>query len=123
MSTNPQVPPHEADTGGRFTSNNAKEMGSRGAARREQNWQEKVTLHREELEKHAEAAIRSLGEILAGDAKDSDKLKAAQTVLDRVGLGPHSSQELNVGLPSLVEQWAEELQALPPLTDEQGDGA
>lgn len=24
----------------------------------------------------------------AGDAKDSDKLKAAQTVLDRVGLGP-----------------------------------
>ena len=53
----------------------------------------------------------SIGEILAGDAKDSDKLKTAQIVLDRVGLGPHSSQDLSVGL-SLVEQWMDELDAL-----------
>ena len=123
MDTDPQVPPHEADTGGRFTSENAAEMGSRGAAHREQNWQEKVTLHREELEKHAEAAIRSLGEILAGDGRDSDKLKAAQTVLDRVGLGPHSSRELNIDLPSLVEQWAAELEALGPSSDVDSDSA
>lgn len=122
MATDPQFPPHEADTGGRFTPENAAEMGSRGAARREQNWQEKVTLHREELEKHAEAAIRSIGEILAGDGKDSDKLKAAQTVLDRVGIGPHSSQELNVGL-SLVELWMEELDALGEQGARDGDSA
>lgn len=122
MSTNPQVPPHEADPKGRFTSDNAKEMGSRGAARREQNWQEKVTLHRAELEKHAEAAVRSLGEILAGDGRDSDKLKAAQIVLDRIGIGPHSSQDVNVETKSLVEQWMEEIEALGPIP-EQGDGA
>ena len=86
-------------------------MGSRGAARREQNWREKVTLHRTELEKHAEAAVRSIGEILSGDGRDSDKLKAAQLVLDRVGIGPHSSQEMSVGV-SLVEQWAQELDAI-----------
>ena len=78
--------------------------------------------HRAELEKHAEVAIRSIGEILAGHGKNSDKLKAVQTVLDRVGLGPHSSQELNVGL-SLVEQWMAELDALEEQGALDGDSA
>lgn len=35
MDTDPQFLPHEAGSSGRFTSDNAKEMGAKGAAKRE----------------------------------------------------------------------------------------
>lgn len=73
--------------------------------------QDQATITREELATHAPAAVRALADILAGDARDADKLRAAQLILDRMGVGPHSSQEVNV-VPSLVEQWAAELDAL-----------
>jgi len=38
MDTDPQFLPHEADTGGRFTTENAKEMGAKGAAKRLPPW-------------------------------------------------------------------------------------
>ncbi|HET6712624.1 MAG TPA: hypothetical protein VFI59_02810 [Actinomycetota bacterium] len=122
MSTSPQVPPHEADPKGRITSDNAKEMGAKGAAKREQNLRDRVTQTRQELALLAEPAAATLGQILTSDARDADKIRAAMAILDRVGVGPHSSQEVSVG-PSLVEQWAEELDALGEPSGPYGDSA
>ena len=104
----PRVAPHDAGGGGRFTRENASEMGARGAARREKNLRERATETREELAVHAETAASTLGAILTSDARDADKVKAAVAILDRIGVGPHSSQEHVVGV-SLVEQWIAEL--------------
>ena len=85
-------------------------MGSRGAAKREQNLRDRTPETRQELAVHAEQAARTLGAILVSDARDADKVKAAVAILDRVGVGPHSSQDVRMGM-SLVELWAAELDA------------
>ena len=108
MDTDPQFQSHEADTGGRFTIENAKEMGAKGAAKREENIRERVTGTRQELAVHALQAAQTLAGILASDARDADKVRAATAILDRSGVGPHSSQDVSVSA-SLVEQWAAEL--------------
>jgi hypothetical protein len=41
----------------------------------------------------------------------TDKIRAAVVIIDRVGIGPHSSQDISIGT-SLVEQWAVALDAL-----------
>jgi hypothetical protein len=122
MYTNPQVPPLEADTGGRFTPENAKEMGAKGAAKREQNLRDRVTQTRQELALLAESAAATLGQILTSDARDGDKIRAAMAILDRAGIGPQSSQDLSVGL-SLVEQWMAELEALGESSELDSDSA
>jgi hypothetical protein len=43
-------------------------------------------------------------------------------ILDRAGVGPHSSQDMSVG-PSLVEQWLAELEALGETGELDGDSA
>ena len=58
-------------------------------------------------------AVDALAAVLSCDAKDSDKLRAAVVILDRVGIGPRSSQDVSLS-PSLVEQWAAELDASEP---------
>ena len=110
MSSNPRVTPHEANTGGRFTSDNAGEMGARGAAKREELWHDRVFATRQELAVHTDLAVARIRAILE-NGKDPDALRAAIALLDRIGAGPHSVQEMSVGL-SLVEQWAQELDAI-----------
>ncbi len=56
-----QVTPHEA---GRFTAENAKQMGAKGAAARERNLAEQATETRQELAAHAEEATRRLVDII-----------------------------------------------------------
>jgi len=107
MDRNPEVTPHEADSSGRFTPDNAKEMGSRGAAKREENIRECVTETRQELATHALEAAQTLAGILASDARDADKVRASTAILDRSGVGPHSSHDVSDSA-SLVEQWAAE---------------
>ena len=94
-------------------------MKAKGAAKREANIRERVTETRQELALLAERAAATLGQILSSDARDGDKIRAAMAILDRAGVGPHSSQEMSV-TPSLVEQWAAELEDMPA---ELGDGA
>lgn len=109
MRTNSQAIPHEAGSAGRFTSENAAAMGARGAAKREQNWQERISGTRQELAAHADIAVERLRAIIE-EGKDADALRAAIAVLDRIGVGPHSSRDVSMG-SSLVEQWAAELDA------------
>jgi hypothetical protein len=103
-----EVAPHEAGAGGRFTPANAAEMGARGAAKRERNLRDRVSETKQELAIHAEEAARTLGAILTSDARDADKVKAAVAILDRVGVGPHASKDVNLGV-GLIERWAAEL--------------
>jgi hypothetical protein len=83
-------------------------MGARGAAKREENLRRRATETRYALSIHAPEAARTLGAILTSDARDADKVKAAVAILDRVGVGPHASKDVNVGL-GLIERWAAEL--------------
>ena len=50
------------------------------------------------------------------NGKDADALRAAIALLDRIGAGPHSVQEVSVST-SLVEQWAAEIEALEARAD------
>ena len=75
-----------------------------------------------ELALLAEPAAATLGQILTSDARDGDKIRAAMAILDRAGVGPHSSQDLSVG-PSLVEQWIAELEASGEPSEPYGDSA
>jgi hypothetical protein len=62
-------------------------------------------LHR--VEQFAQAAVQAVADVLEGEAKDADKLRAAQLLLDRIGVGPHSSSDVNVS--SDLERWIAEL--------------
>lgn len=105
----PQAGRHGASPESRF--GDVREAGRRGAEARERNWHDRVTLHREELEKHASTAIAEIGAILDSGASAANKLKAAQLILDRIGLGPHSFTEVTDGT-QLLEQWIAEIEAM-----------
>lgn len=72
----PALTPHEADPKGRFTTDNAREMGASGAAKREERWQDRVSTTRQELAAHPDLAIERLRAIL-GTGRDADALRAA----------------------------------------------
>ena len=110
MTTHSQATPHGAGSDGRFTPETAAEMGARGAAKRESNWQARISATRQELASHADAAVARIAHILE-HGRDTEALKAAIALLDRIGVGPHSSQEQSIGV-SLMEQWARELEAM-----------
>ena len=80
-----------------------------GAAKREERWQDRVSATRQELAAHTDLAAERLRAILE-NGKDADALRAAIALLDRIGAGPHSVQDVTVS-PSLVEQWAAEIDA------------
>ena len=107
----------EASAGGRFANGKIDpvETGRKGAQAREANWQARITAHREELEKLAPKATRTIEEILDGERRPNI-LPAANAVLDRIGLGPSSKTEVSVGpneqLARLIERLdAEEAQS------------
>jgi hypothetical protein len=68
VTDQPQFPPHEAEPKGGFTSDNAKEMGAKGAAKRVQNLRDRATQTRQELALLAEPAAATLGQTLTSDA-------------------------------------------------------
>jgi hypothetical protein len=68
--------PHEADPKGRFTTDNAREMGASGAAKREERWQDRVSTTRQELAAHTDLAIERLRAILE-TGRHADALRAA----------------------------------------------
>ena len=72
-----------------------KEAGRKGAQAREQNWHERLSRHREELDKLAPDAIATLGKVLEGD-RQPNVSPTAFGVLDRIGLGPSSKQDVQV---------------------------
>ncbi|HSE45941.1 MAG TPA: hypothetical protein VLA89_11510 [Gemmatimonadales bacterium] len=86
------------------------------------NLRDRVTQTRQKLALLAEPAAATLGQILTSDARDVDKIRAAMAILDRAGVGPHSSQDLSVGL-SPVEQWIAELDALGESSELDSDSA
>jgi hypothetical protein len=94
MNATPHFTSLEAETSGRFTSANAAEMGAKGAAKREENIRERLTETRQELAVHALEAAQTLAGILASGARDADKVRAATAILDRSGVGQHSSQDV-----------------------------
>jgi hypothetical protein len=83
------------------------ELGRRGAAARERNWLERVTAHREELDKMMPDALKAHAGIIQGEVRPG-VLPAITAVYDRVGLGPTSKTEVTVGpseaLASLIER-------------------
>lgn len=70
-------------------------MGARGAAKRRQRWQGRVSPTRQELAAHADLAVERLSAILE-NGKDADALTAPIALLDRIGAGPHSVQDVTV---------------------------
>jgi hypothetical protein len=61
----------------------------------------------ERLKSLQHPALAKLEAVLAEADKDADILKAVQLVLDRTGLGPHSTQDVNVG-GDLIREWLAE---------------
>ena len=88
MDTDPQFLPHEADTGGRFTTENAKEMGAKGAAKRLPPWGGTRLC----LPPSAPRALRSVDLPAIGDPRS-------------LGCPPVGTPTVST---SLVEQWAAE---------------
>lgn len=92
----PQEARHEAKVDRTPNLGDLSASGRKGAAKREANWQQKATQTREMLAVHAQNAVDTLGLILEGEGKDADKLKAAQLVLDRIGVGPMTRTEVEL---------------------------
>lgn len=87
-----------------------RELGRRGAAAKEAKALARIGETREALAAMHPDVVRTLGEVLT-DARDAERLKAALGILDRTGIGPHSTQDVNVNV-SLVETWAAELDVI-----------
>ena len=102
----------EASADGTFANGkiDPAEAGRRGAQAREANWHARITAHREELEKLAPKATRTIEEILDGERRPN-VLPAANAVLDRIGLGPSSKTEVAVGPNEHLAQLIERLDA------------
>ena len=88
------------------------EAGKKGAAKKEANALAQITRTRQALIASSEIAATTLRSILEDDTvRDSERIKAAISVLDRAGIGPHQTQDVNIGI-SLVETWAQELDTI-----------
>jgi hypothetical protein len=102
MQPKAQVVTHEAALRTLRGGHDPREMGARGAAKREANWATRIGLHREELEKLATPAIKALGDVLAGKTKPTVS-STAFGILDRIGMGPTAKQEVTIPFGDTLE--------------------